>query len=86
MEVSIQLQVPAAYPRRKRPTYPLDKRLSGSQSQSGRRGEQNPDSSAIHPVARPYTDWAIRFPFRTTTTSKAQGQTPFASKRGDDHK
>jgi hypothetical protein len=40
MEVSGQLHVPAALPRRKSPLYPLDRRLGGSQSRSGCGGEE----------------------------------------------
>jgi hypothetical protein len=50
------------YPRGKRPGYPLDRRLGGPQSRSGRFGEEknswpcrdsNPDPSVVHPVASP---------------------------------
>jgi hypothetical protein len=36
MEVSGQLHAPAALPPRKEPGYPLDRRLGGPQSRSGR--------------------------------------------------
>jgi hypothetical protein len=48
--------------------YPLNRRLDGHQSRSGRCGEEtslllqlvtNPDSSAVQPIARRYTDLAI---------------------------
>jgi hypothetical protein len=48
--------------------YPLDRRLGGPQSRSGRRGEekileptgtQTPTSSVIQPVASRYTDYDI---------------------------
>jgi len=40
MEGSGQLHAPAALPPRKEPQYPLDRRLGGRQSQSGRGGEE----------------------------------------------
>jgi hypothetical protein len=40
MEVSGQLHDPAALPPGKKPLYPLDKRLGGPQSRSGRGGEK----------------------------------------------
>jgi hypothetical protein len=40
MEVSGQLHAPAAYPQGKSPWYPLDRRVGGSQSRSGRRDEK----------------------------------------------
>jgi hypothetical protein len=40
MEVSGQLQAPAALPQGKSPWYPLDRRLGGPQSRSGRGGEE----------------------------------------------
>jgi hypothetical protein len=39
MEVNGQLHAPAALPGRKSPLYPLDRRLGGHQSRSGRGGE-----------------------------------------------
>jgi hypothetical protein len=56
------------YPRGMSPLYPLDRRLSGPQSRSGRWTEENiscpcrglnPNSSAVQPIAHRYTDWAI---------------------------
>jgi hypothetical protein len=38
--MSDQLQAPAALPPGKEPRYPLDRRLSGPQSRSGRGGEE----------------------------------------------
>jgi len=38
--VSGQLHAPAAYPQGKSPWYPLDRRLGGPQSRSGRGGEE----------------------------------------------
>jgi hypothetical protein len=40
MEVSGQLHAPAALPPGKSPWYPLDRRLGGPQSRSGRGGEE----------------------------------------------
>jgi hypothetical protein len=62
MEVSGQLHAPAALPQGKSPRYPLDRRLGGPQSRSGRGGEeknsqppqgielQNPDRPAHSPA------------------------------------
>jgi hypothetical protein len=68
MGVSGQRHAPAAlYPRGKDPRYPLDRRLGGPQSRSGRRDwEKNPlplsgsnlDHPIVQPVVRHYTDWA----------------------------
>jgi hypothetical protein len=41
MELSGQLYAPPFYPQGKSPHYPLDRRLGGSQSRSGRGGEEN---------------------------------------------
>jgi hypothetical protein len=46
------------YPQGKSPCYPLDRRLGGPQSRSGRR-ESNPRTPIIQAVAQRYTDWAI---------------------------
>jgi hypothetical protein len=40
MEVDGQLHASAALPQRKKPRYPLDRRLVGPQSRSGRGGEE----------------------------------------------
>jgi hypothetical protein len=62
MEVSGQLHAPAALPQGNHPRYPLDRRLSGSQSLSGRFGEETNlapagnRTPAVQPVARRYTD------------------------------
>jgi hypothetical protein len=40
--VSDELHAPVLYPQRKRPWYPLDRRLCGPQSRSGRGGEKFP--------------------------------------------
>jgi hypothetical protein len=52
MEVSGQLHVPAALPPEKSPWYPLDRRLSGPQSRSGRGGEEK--NSQLPPGIEPY--------------------------------
>jgi hypothetical protein len=62
MVVSGQLQALAVYPKGKSPGYPLDRRLSGLQSRSGRCGEEKGLSLAgnltlvVQPVARRCTD------------------------------
>jgi hypothetical protein len=40
MEVNGQLHAPVALPQGKSPCYPVDQRMSGSQSRSGRGGEE----------------------------------------------
>jgi hypothetical protein len=62
--VSGQLHAPAALLPRKEPPVPLDRRLGGPQSRSGRRGEEkifelDSDPSVVQPVASRYTDWDI---------------------------
>jgi hypothetical protein len=68
MQVSGQLQAPAALPPGKDPLVSLDRRLGGPQSRSGRGGEEknsqprresNPRTPIVQPVAQCYTDWAI---------------------------
>jgi hypothetical protein len=65
--VSGQLHAPAALPPGKELRYPLDRRLGGPQSRSGRRGEHswpyrdlNPEPSVVQPVASRYTDNATK--------------------------
>jgi hypothetical protein len=57
MEVSDQLHAPAAFPQGKRPWYPLDRRLGGPQSRSGRGGEeknsQPPPNTEIYEKLKP---------------------------------
>jgi hypothetical protein len=62
MEVGGQL-----YPQGKGPWYPLDRRLGGPQSRSGRGGEEkilshcresNPRTPIVQSVAQRYTNWA----------------------------
>jgi hypothetical protein len=51
MEVSGRLHAPAALSQGKSPWYPLDRRLDGSQSRSGRSEEKNsqpPPTNKIH--------------------------------------
>jgi hypothetical protein len=72
LEVSGQLRAPAALSPGKSKRYPLDRKLDGPQSRSGRRGEKkylapppgdsNSEPSAVHPVASRYTDCAIPAP------------------------
>jgi hypothetical protein len=61
MKVSDQFHAPTALPPGKEPPwYPLDRRLGGTQSRSGRGGEEkipsprresNPRTPVVHPVA-----------------------------------
>jgi hypothetical protein len=69
MEVSGQLHASPTLPQGKSPWFPLDRKMGGPQSRSGRGGEEkntqpssgiklwNPDRPA---VAQRYTDWAIK--------------------------
>jgi hypothetical protein len=73
--VSGQLHAPAALFPGKSPPYPLDRRLGGPQSRSGRREEEkildrgsNSDPSFVQPVASRYTDYAIPAPQKISTT------------------
>jgi hypothetical protein len=68
MKVSGQPHASAVLPPRNGSRYPLDRRLGGPQSRSGRRGEEEildltgiltPTPSVVQPVASRYTDWAI---------------------------
>jgi hypothetical protein len=58
MEVSDQSHAPAALPQGKSPCYPMDRRLGGPQSRSGRGGEEKnsqPPPRIVQPVAKsPY--------------------------------
>jgi hypothetical protein len=67
------------YPRGKSPRYPLERRLGGPQSRSGRSGEEKiidptgtrtPDPSVVQPVASRYTDYAIPAPKRFSSNIK----------------
>jgi hypothetical protein len=69
MGVSGQRQAPAAlYPRGKDPRYPLDRRLGGLQSRSGRRPEEKSSASVgdrnpvVQSVVINYTDWVTAAP------------------------
>jgi hypothetical protein len=55
LEVSGLLHAPAALPPRKKSPYPLDRRLSGPQSQSGRRGKEKilDPNGTLTPTPRP---------------------------------
>jgi hypothetical protein len=62
MEVSGQLHAPAAFPQGKSRWYPLDRRLGGPQSSSGRDGKEKNsqpqpglEPPIIQPVAQRYT-------------------------------
>jgi hypothetical protein len=52
MEVSDQLHNPAALPPEKEPSYPVDRRLGGPLSRSGRSGEEK--NSQLPPGIEPY--------------------------------
>jgi hypothetical protein len=63
MELSGQLYAPAVYSQGKSPWYPLDRRLGGPQSRSGRRGEEKnsqPLPALEPPIIQRYTTelWA----------------------------
>jgi hypothetical protein len=79
MEVSSQLHDPADLPQGKSP-YPLDRRLGGPQSRSGRGGEEknsqppresNLRTPIVQPVAQRYTDWAIKCKYYTWKFTRA---------------
>jgi hypothetical protein len=54
--------------------HPLDRKLGGPQSQSGRRGEEKNfapagnQTPAVQPIARCYTDWATSTAFDVSNT------------------
>jgi hypothetical protein len=55
---------PLLYPRGKSPLYPLDRRLGGPQSRSGRcEDEKNLAVLGIEPWPSSYTDWATPTPY-----------------------
>jgi hypothetical protein len=69
MEVSGQLHASVAFPLGKDPRYPLDRKLGGPQSRSGRCEEENNFSTPagkrtppVQPVAPHYTIWAMAVP------------------------
>jgi hypothetical protein len=68
MEMSGQLHNPVFYHQGKSPCYPLDRRLGGPQSRSGRGGEEKNsqrlpelEPSIIQPVEQRYTAELSRF-------------------------
>jgi hypothetical protein len=71
------------YLRENRPRYPLDKRLFGAQSRSGRYGEDNyfvpvgNGTSSIQPVALRCTDWAIFRKFCSQTNMECTHECVF---------
>jgi hypothetical protein len=73
MEVSGQLHATAAFPSGKSPRYPLDRRVGGLQSLSGRCGEEKDvalaenRTPAVQPVACRYTDSVIPTPLTVVT-------------------
>jgi hypothetical protein len=79
MEVSGQLHAPAGLTAGKEPLYPLDRRVGGPQSRSGRSGEEknsqppsresNPRTPIVQPVAQRYTDWATTVPVLEITVT-----------------
>jgi hypothetical protein len=67
MEVISQLHAQATLPQGKSPRYPLDRRLGGPQSRSGRGGEEKNsqplpelEPPIIQPVAQSYTTELLR--------------------------
>jgi hypothetical protein len=69
MEVSGQFNARVALLPEKEPSVPLDRKLSGPQSRSGRGDEEKKFlasvgnwTSLVQPVASHYTDWAISAP------------------------
>jgi hypothetical protein len=75
MEVSGQLHAPVALPQGKSPWYPLDRRLGGPQSRSGRGGleknSQPPQGiEPQNPAAQRYTEWAVTALVKVKVNSK----------------
>jgi hypothetical protein len=73
MEVSGQLYAPAALPQRNSAWYPLDSRLGGPQSRSGRGGEEKHcqplpglEPLIIQAVAQHYTNELSRLDYKCT--------------------
>jgi hypothetical protein len=59
MEVSGQPNGPAALPQGKSPSYPLDRRLGGLQSRSGRGGEENNSQGTRIPDIQPVAQCSV---------------------------
>jgi hypothetical protein len=77
MEVNDQLHAPEALPQGKSPWYPMDRRLGGPQSRSGRVGEEKNsepllglEPPIIQPVAQRYTTEIYRLLVATSTFVK----------------
>jgi hypothetical protein len=69
MEVSGKLHAPAALPPEKESRYPLDRRLGGPQSRSGRGGEEknSQPSPGIETLIRDYTKFHLEEMFLKKT-------------------
>jgi hypothetical protein len=79
MEVSGRLHSPAVLPQGKRLWYPLDRRLGGPQSRSGRGGEEKNsqplprlEPPIIQPAAQRYTTELSRHPNSTNMANIKQ--------------
>jgi hypothetical protein len=82
MEVSGQLRALDALPPGEEPWYPLDRRMGGPQSWSGRGVEEKnsqllsgieSNHLIVQPVASSYTDWAISAPLYFRAQSQYKG-------------
>jgi hypothetical protein len=87
LEMSGQLDAPAALLQAKEPRYPLGRRLGGPQRRSERRGENswpyrdlNCDPLVVQPVARRYTDWAIPLPKTFLKVADTSNRQPYGRK------
>jgi hypothetical protein len=75
MEVGGWFHAPTALPQGKIPWYPLDRRLGGAKSRSGRDGEEKNfqylpeiEPPIIHPIARRYTTELSQLQYSVTIT------------------